>query len=721
MPDPNAAGWGECVTHVRDITKNPNAQDVASVDWSKISQDDLNNGFSGDTPFPLICPGRHCIEGVNQSPAGHRFCDCKDVNGNPVVPCTPKTLLDPYLASACINTAGLDPDGKNWGKTGRNCTNLDKVNGTYYDVFCWCCCSCFANGTLVSSPTGVKKIEDYQIGDKVLAAAMSGGAGSIKLEWSPARVGFSFGTSDGTEQGMVFLRYGSGTTMVCTPDQLFLLATGKIIRADRLVPGRDQFVAPDGTPVALYEISLGVYKGGVHHIATEPGFKGDPQGHLLSSAGIVSGDFDLQIHADQIDAQYLVPDHDALPVVGSTAYENAYPQLTKTDIATYDSDGGAKAHKSHHFFSHKQQQYDIPDDAAAFLTADQSDDIAKANLSATFDRVLLHNKSADNLLKTWSGHYPQIKFLHLLGHMEVNAYAYTIHDQPYVVLTDGLTRLSGMDYEGMALIVAHLKVRLSKGMPAGANGWMSVGMADYYAGTEIQSVYIGPSLQSIIGKGVKQIQTALFDHIDKKSHDAYKGDPYQPTTQTRADAFTAGLRFQYPPEGIGGPVEGGLKVTGAQVSLPQFTAASFVASGVTADDSKQVYQSLIDKGILDSKGTLVKPATPKTDLSFLFPNAEAGDKPFLVNGVLANLISSDSHVAIRFNQGVSIGTVHVGDFDFTPPAIVRAATGQLAAPDTLNVAVKLASGKYTIAVRDIHSTDGSTLDQDQSTAEVTVP
>ena len=84
---------------------------------------------------------------------------------------------------------------------------------------------------------------------------------------------------------------------------------------------------------------------------------------------------------------------------------------------------------------------------------------------------------------------------------------------------------------------------------------MSVGMADYYSGTEIQSVYIGPSLQSILAKGVKQIQAALFDHI-AKGHDAYLGDPYQPTTQTRNDAFAAGLHFEYPPAGIGGPEEG---------------------------------------------------------------------------------------------------------------------------------------------------------------------
>jgi hypothetical protein len=531
---------------------SPGAMDVASVDWSKISPADLDNGFANDRPFPLVCPGSHCMN-LRHAPYVQQFCSCLDMEGKRIPNCTPKEILSPYLASICINIAGQDPNGDNWTKIGRRCARL---GDNYYDVYCWCCCSCLANGTLIESPTGAKKIEDYQIGDKVLAAGISGGTGSARLEWSPVKVGFSFGTSDDTQQGMVYLRYGSGSTMICTPDHLFLLATGKMIRADRLVPGQDQFVSPDGAPVPLLEISLGIYKGGVHHIAAEPDFKGDLQGHLLSSAGIVCGDFDLQIHAAALrDQQLLVPNHDALPVIGSTAYETAYPQLTKTHTATYDAGTGTQAHHSLQFFSSKPQHYIIPENAAAFLTVDQAADIARKNLSATFDQVLMHSRTADSLLKTWSGHFPQIKFVHLLGHMEVNGFAYTIHDQQYVALTDGLTRLTGLGFEGMALIVAHLKARLSRAAPTEANGWTSVGMADYYAGPEIQGVYIAsPNLHSILGKGMKQIQAALFDHI-ADGHDAYLGDPYKPTTQTRNDAFVAGLRFEWPPTGIGGPEE----------------------------------------------------------------------------------------------------------------------------------------------------------------------
>ena len=89
--------------------------------------------------------------------------------------------------------------------------------------------------------------------------------------------------------------------------------------------------------------------------------------------------------------------------------------------------------------------------------------------------------------------------------------------------------------------------------------------------------------------------------------------------------------------------------------------------------------------------------------------------------MLAALINGDYHVAILFNQGVGTRTVHVDDFDFTPAATVSAATGQPDAPEILNVAVKLASGQYTVKVHDIQSANGSTLDPDHATADITVP
>ena len=66
-------------------------------------------------------------------------------------------------------------------------------------------------------------------------------------------------------------------------------------------------------------------------------------------------------------------------------------------------------------------------------------------------------------------------------------------------------------------------------------------------------------------------------------------------------------------------------MAGTTVTLPRFSAASFVASRVTGDDAKQVYQLLIDNGMLDN-GALSSERDPETDLSFLFPDADKADK-----------------------------------------------------------------------------------------------
>jgi hypothetical protein len=707
--------WPECVTSVRQFA-GPTAQDAGAVDWSKVAQSDLDNGFKGDKPFPLICPGRHCTEGVNQSPAGHHFCNCQDINGNPIQNCTPKAALTPYATSVCLNIAGEDPEGKNYGVAGKNCFRL---GNNYYELHCWCCCSCYANGTLILSPWGLKKIEDFQRGDKVMAASLTATSGRVGLQWNAAKVGFSFGTADGTQAGMVFLRYGANGSMICTPDQLFLLKDGKMKRGDRLVPGQDVLVDPNGGPVVLHSISLGTYHGGVHHIATKPGFTGDLQGHLLNSAGIVTGDFDLQIHAPQLKDKFLVSGHDELPVIGSKAYEEAYPSLTKTHIGTYDAGTGAEAAKPLMFFANELIREYVPPDAASYLTKAQADDIADTNRSVAFVKIQQSNLIAQNVVRTWSGHFPDIRFRVFVGHMEVNAYAFTLHGQSTVALTDGLTRLEGLDYEGMALIVAHLKNRLAKAAPTGENGWTSVAMSDYYAGADLQSVYVGQSLSAVMDEGPKQIKTVLFEHITSVN-DRYEGDPYAPTTQSRSDAIAAGNAFQYPPPGIGGPEIGGLQVVGATVSEPHFNATSFVTRRISEADSQQVYNTLVEKGILDGDGNLTQHVTPKTDLSFLFPDADPETQTALMHWVRATLADGPHDVAIEFDLSMTTRPVLPEDFEFTPAADVVEVTRQSETVKIIHVKARLEIGQYTVKAKDVQSTNGSTLDPDHDSASITV-
>lgn len=707
--------WENCVAIIK-TDLSPTAKEVAQVDWSQVSENDLNNGFKNGQPFPLICPGRHCTAEA-QSPNAHRLCNCKDINGNTIPGCEPHDNLYPYPGSICLDTANPN-DSTNWQKSGRNCIALGT---TFYPLQCWCCCSCYANGTLISVPLGTKKIEDIQVGDRVMAASIDGDMPLGNLAWDAAKVGFSFGTGDGQQPEMVYIHYGKSGSMICTTDQLFLLADGKVKRGDRLVPGVDQFVSPKGEPVELYEISIGAYRGGVHHIATKRPFDGTLQGHLLGSAGIVTGDFDLQIHADQLKEQYFVENHDKLPIVGSKAYEAAYSHLKKTHTATYDAAPGATPAHPPQFTCHKPKAVAIPDDAALYLSETQAASISDKRLGLTFDKVGLSNKKVDNLLKTFGGHYPSIKFVHLLGHMEVNGFAYSHAGQNFVALSHGLTRLHGMENEGLAMILAHLIERLTKSPPQGEDGWMSVAMSDYSSTTVIQNVYFGLTAGSTVSAGTEQLKDALFDHV-APDDDVYESDPYKPTIATRFEAIEAGNDMAFPPPGIGGPEQGGLKVTGASVMPPQFTPDSFVSASVGEDQAQVSFEMLVEAGVLSEDGHLTEPVTPSTDLSFLFPNVEnQNQRAFMLHSVVATLIEGKNRVSVTFNMGLAHRDLFPDDFEFAPKAKADSVMRAPDQDDTVLIDVALSPGSYSITVDSgIMSSNGSTLDKDAASAEFEV-
>lgn len=148
----------------------------------------------------------------------------------------------------------------------------------------------FAFQSPVHTPNGTAEIQNFRIGDPVIKVT-PGDAGAMKL--STERVNFSSGTSEQNRQTMVYLVYGNDQSVIATPDQLFLLSSGKLKRADQLVLGLDRLVAPDGSSVEIYLISIGTYQGGVHHIAIN-GSSAD--GNLIVVSGVVVGDYAKQIH-----------------------------------------------------------------------------------------------------------------------------------------------------------------------------------------------------------------------------------------------------------------------------------------------------------------------------------------------------------------------------------------------------------------------------------------
>ncbi len=708
--------WQNCVNNIRG-TLDPNAKEIGQVDWANISQDALDNDtFEHGKPFTLVCPGRHCTEGLDQSPQAHRVCNCQDINGNSIPNCSPKDNLYPYKGYICLN---VNNPSEYYTLRSRACTRKGE---TFYQLTCYCCCSCFAYGTKIGVPDGFKKIEQFEVGNRVLTADVESNGAGIKLNWTTARVSFSSGTGPDSHQSMmVYIHHGDSGSIIVTPDHLFLMPNGKLKRADRLVPGRDQLVSSKGQAVPIQEISVGEYHGGVHHIATEKEFTGDPNGHLLLSEGVVSGDFNLQIHAAQLKENHFVDDHDDLPRIGTPEYEIQHVHLASASYGihqTAETAQSAPVPKPQKFYVHGENVASIPETAAKYLSSLQELDVNDNADKLAFTDIGMCSSRVKYVLRLFKGFYPDIVFYHDVGRLEPNAYAFTQYGEQVVVLSGGLTRIKGLDIEGLSLILSHMVTRLQKSEPFDNNGYTSVAMTDYYSTAVLQTVFFGTYYSKTYKSGLKQLEEKIFANIDQK-HDKYEQDPYTPGKEVRLDAMDAGYVMDYPPPGIGGPTWGGLKVTGAKALPPELTPTSFVSEDITAEMSTQVYKDLQEHNVLDAQGVLADDFGLDTDLHFLFENQPEKLDQLLTSEVRYVLLHVGSKVQVSFNVPIKPGSaLDVDDYELEPEAKVSAVEIREGESSIATLTAHLQRDvEYTLTVaRSVRAADSSTLDPENDTA-----
>src|ERR1041385_3083129 len=111
---------------------------------------------------------------------------------------------------------------------------------------CNCCCGCFASGTPIAFDRDqYKAIETYVVGDKVWTAD------NLELtSWSQRTVLFS-GGAGGANSDNLMLRVifvypdGKVDSLICSRDQIFVLATRQLATANKLIPGRDELLTFD--------------------------------------------------------------------------------------------------------------------------------------------------------------------------------------------------------------------------------------------------------------------------------------------------------------------------------------------------------------------------------------------------------------------------------------------------------------------------------------------
>jgi len=469
-------------------------------------------------------------------------------------------------------------------------------------------------------------------------------------------------------------------------------------------------------------VSLGEYKGGVHHIATDKEFTGDLNGHLLLSEGVVSGDFNLQIHAAQLKEHHFVDDHDNLPQIGTSKYEELNQNIVYDNCMTLkstDETNIASIPKPAKFYVHGQHISSVPATAAKYITSAQGSDVnAKAEKLGPSE-VGIINARVNYLIKLFQGFYPDITFYHDIGRLESNAYAFENYGKQIVVLPGGLTRIKNLGVEGLAIILGHLVVRLQQRPPLDNDGYTSVGMADYYSSGVLDVVFFPVLNPDIFGSGLSQIEQAIFSNINPE-HDKYEGDPYQPSIETRIDSMTAGNSTHYPPRGIGGPVLGGLQLTGATASPPQLQPSSFITYDIDTQIAQEVYRQLQEHQILDSQGILNASFNLNSDLSFLFAGQPDNLRTLLIEQVRYVLLHAGASIQVSFNMAVNPQTAtDEEDYELEPAAKVFTAQVSQDDPSVVVLSAQIERNvEYTLTVGQyVKAANGSTLDLETNTTQ----
>ncbi|HTD21425.1 MAG TPA: hypothetical protein VK738_02155 [Terriglobales bacterium] len=426
---------------------------------------------------------------------------------------------------------------------------------------CYCCCSCFAYDTLIAVPSGVEAIQFIAVGDNVLAGSLSKGGSSPKFAWNPVPVNFSAGVSGGEHSSMMYVVHDGGD-LICTPDQVFMLASGGLTTASRLFPG-DQLINKDGNPLTVKTVSAGSYTGGVHHISTGLPFNGNVDGHLLVAGGVVAGDYTLQLHFDSIPAALKTSNLAARPEIGTAAYAKAYTHLrqasAKVLFTTTTGQQTAKRVQTHSglftFYTESSHllQASTAETGASLFTREQAIDLLENGQQLPLSNPIPKTEIA-NIFAIMKGFYPEFVYYLDWYQMEPNVYAIEEYGQKIIVVTGGLARMVGLSYEGLAMAVAHGIARFVGQPPKDPNGYVGTGAADYFAfGVISRAIWYGNSWWRSAQPAFQQINK-LFSQISSENAGGDPNDPIgHPSIECRLEAIQSALAAGGLPACAGGP------------------------------------------------------------------------------------------------------------------------------------------------------------------------
>ena len=478
---------------------------------------------------------------------------------------------------------------------------------------CDCCCSCFAYGTPIATPDGLRAVETFAKGDQILVASK---AANGALTWGVDQVEFSSGTGPNSSQGgMVHLRFGGDKLLVSTADQVFMLEGGKLVQAGRVIPGTDRLMLADGSSADIDEARIGTYGNGVHHIATTLRWDDTIDGHLLNANGVVGGDYLLQLHIGSLPAGDLVDGHWDRPIIGSDEYKQAHetPERQTSAFHARVLKGGAPmaaAAMATGFKPFLGRTREMPDDAGAFFTDEQESDLISnsAAVKVPLTETMAYGLTV-RLFKQINAFFPDVLFYVAWDDIHINAYAFREYGRSIVYVSGGLLRLQALSVEGTAIVLLQQAGYFEAESAKNGQTLATKGEADYWAvfmGS--RAIYMPNSWFDVTFKGVQQLQT-IFGFISKDSAAGDGGDDgVSPALDCRFQTFMAGMAGGSLPPCAGGISAAALEVESASASSSgvdvTFSTAVAVDGAQTPGNYTLSPAARVTKATLDPRNAL---------------------------------------------------------------------------------------------------------------------
>jgi hypothetical protein len=397
---------------------------------------------------------------------------------------------------------------------------------------------------------------------------------------------------------MVYLAFGNSSQtagLICSTDQVFMLADGRLITAERLrVSGK--LMDKNGDPVAIHTVAIGSFTGGIHHIGTGTKLTSDINGHLLLAGGVVAGDYALQLNFPNIPAQLKTEDFAVRPELGSQGYADAHGANKATLHMLFSNTG----HATDGHIATQSGMFKVFAPAANFategavvglFTKDQEDELVD-KVTQMPPSNPINRGMVNNLFCVFRGFFPDLWFYLDWYRPEPNVYAIERFGKKVVVVSGGLARTVGVKYEGMAMAIAHSVARLIGQGPKAMCGMTATGAADYQAfGMISREIWYGDHWLKFTLAGYQQLQPIFKLLTDTAGGIA--GDPLnQPSIDCRLSAIESAIGGGDLPECAGGPKPRMIELQ--EVTATESGVSLTLSSAPTAETAMVVGNYAID-------------------------------------------------------------------------------------------------------------------------------